>query len=294
MWAASALSSSCSNEYWPFAVAAVLAFSCLNSPDSGVVRPPSGPVFGDRRGAGERQCRPSPRRRRRHRRRSPADVATGRRRLLGRRMDGEGHHAGDRGRPDEQRGNGEHQAWATSRDPALTVAPPAAPVDPGPGKYTDLCMSDVPGAAATLAAAAASPSCALPDRSYIHGVNAGEDGPALRGRRPRRHPPRARDGAGHESRAPGRAWHATSSRLAERSDRSWLRRRGAHRLRPASTRNSSRSRASGSERAAPVSGEASRAGRLVRSRASASVGLSVAALLKREGETIQEWLTLFR
>ena len=45
MWLASAPSRSCSTEYWPAAVAAVLAFNCLNSPQSGVDRPPSGPAF---------------------------------------------------------------------------------------------------------------------------------------------------------------------------------------------------------------------------------------------------------
>ncbi len=44
MWLASAFSRSSISEYWPVAVAAVFVFSCLKSPESGVVSPPSGPL----------------------------------------------------------------------------------------------------------------------------------------------------------------------------------------------------------------------------------------------------------
>src|ERR1700680_97359 len=40
---ASAPSSSWRIEYCPFAVSAVLTFNCLNRPERGVVKPPSGP-----------------------------------------------------------------------------------------------------------------------------------------------------------------------------------------------------------------------------------------------------------
>src|SRR5450631_3370238 len=60
MWPASALSSSWSTEYWPVAVAAVFAFNCLNSPDSGEVRPPSGPASATGDGLASGSAGPAP------------------------------------------------------------------------------------------------------------------------------------------------------------------------------------------------------------------------------------------
>ena len=217
-------------------------------------------------------------------------------------MDGEDR---PRRRPQPHRsacGNGEYQAWATSKDPALTVAPPAAPDGIRLRQSIRICVYECAGRAPSDAASRI--------RAYIHGRERGQDGPALRVSRRS-----SASSSGSRRRRPRPVHrvvrrHATTIRhLAERPDRTGRRGRGADRLRaprrgihPGDAPVAPHGDAPTDRRPAQAAGELGtrlvlihgRPGTRVRSAWSLIEFRRVSAPLKSEGETIQEWLTLFR